>query len=826
VSDDFRVREGVWLVDGELDPDALRVRVAAERPPLRLVTQGLAADSTAADWSRLVRDEVAAARADTVPARALLARLADHRFLVGVVTAPGLAPEAVLRWLLDPATAFPVPGDGGPAPARTAPVTEVPAALGRGRSSCGSAVTVYRQAAALAARLRSADAPETAVLAAGVVLLLHRHGGPAANTLVVDGPAPVAVGVAVDERERGGEFVRRAGKAVADGTAVHPLAPARIAVGLVDRAAPEPVGAHRAVAVRLPDGVAHHELAVLLDGDRLRIDHDAERYGPEAVATFADRLLTVLAALLDDAPVHAVTGLTGRELAAVDRWSHGVDRRVDDVCLHTLVARVAARGPGRPAVLCGDTELTYGELDARATRLANLLRAEGVAPGERVALLAARAADSVVAMLGVLKAGAAFVPVDPAFPPDRVRHVLLDAGVRVLLADRPIAPPPPVRVLPLTAPAEATGGAAAGPVTVPVSPDDTAYLVYTSGSTGTPKGIAVQHRAIVASTTARQACGAPPEGDLVLPALCFDGAYGGLFWALTTGGTAVLPTDAEAHDPAALAAVLDRAPVTHVHAVPSQYDLVLRVASPAALARLRAVSLGGEPLPPRLVARHLLDCPDTALFNDYGPTECAVWATTQRCELAEAVSGDIPVGGPVANYRAHVLDPLLRPVPPGVTGEIYLGGPGVALAYHGRPGLTAERFLPDPSAPGARLYRTGDRGRWTPDGRLRLTGRTDDQVKVRGFRIELREVAAAVRAHPSVTDCAVLVRGGAGTERLEAFVELGTDVPAADLRRAVAAALPHYMRPDRFVVLPALPRTPGGKLDVQALRAIGSGRGE
>jgi amino acid adenylation domain-containing protein len=821
MSDEMRVRDGVWLVHGELDPDALRDRVAAELPPLRLVTQVVAPDSTESDWSLLVRDEVAAARADTVPARALLARLPGDRFLVAVVTTGSPPPAAVLRWLLDPGTPFPAGCDAGPGAETSAPpATEVPAALCRGSSSSGSAITLYRPATALAARVRRAGAPGTAVLAAGVALLLHRYGGPAATTLVVDGAAPVAVRLAVAEHERGGEFVRRAAEAVVAGVPVHPHAETPIAVGQVGQAVPEPVAGYLVVPVRLPGGVARHELTVLFDGDRLRIDHDAERYGPDTVATFADRLLAVLDALVDDAPVDAVTGLTRAELSEVDTWARGAARVVEHECLHTLITRVAARAPGRPAVLCGDTELTYGELEAGATRIASLLRAEGVAPGDRVGLLAARAAGSVTAMLGVLEAGAAFVPIDPAFPPERVRHVLLDSGARVLLAHRPPTAAPPVPVLPVEPPASTHGDATA----VPVCPDDTAYLVYTSGSTGTPKGIAVHHGAIVASTVARQAGTAPPERDLVLPALCFDGAYGGLFWALTTGGTAVLPTDAEAHDPAALTALLEKALVTHIHAVPSQYDLVLRVAPPAVLSRLRSVSLGGEPLPPRLVARHLLDCPDAELFNDYGPTECAVWATTQRCGLAEAVNGDIPVGRPVANYRVHVLDPLLRPVPPGVPGEIYLGGPGVALAYHGQPALTAERFLPDPHGTGARLYRTGDRGAWSGDGRLRISGRVDDQVKVRGFRVELREIAAAIRNHPSVADCAVLLRGAAGAEWLDAFVEPLAEVTEAELRDATAAALPHYMRPDRFTLLPALPRTPGGKLDVQALRARESAR--
>jgi amino acid adenylation domain-containing protein len=819
VSDDARLVEGIWLVHGELDLDALRIRVAEQRPPLRLVTQGAVPGGTESDWGHLLRHEVAAARADTTPARALLAPVADGGFLVGVVTAPSLSPGAVLRWLLDPAAPFPAGCDGEAGADVPAPLAvDVPAALRRGPSSSGSSVTVHRPAAAVVSRLRSGGAPEAAVLAAGVALLLHRYGGSATSSLVVTGPAPVAIELPVAERERGGEAVRRAEEVIGNGVPVHPLVRAAIAVGHPAPVEPELIGAHRAVPVPVPGGPARHELVVLLDGDRLRIDHDAGRYDRDAVEVFADRLLAVLDALLDDAPVSAVTGLTEQERIDVDRWSRGAPHPVEDTCLHSLVARSAARAPDAPAVLCGDTELTYRELEAGAERLAGALRAHGVTPGDRVGLLAERAADSVTAMLGILEAGAAFVPIDPAFPPDRVRHVLLDSGARLLLARRRPDPAPPVPVL---NPADLTGETDAS-ADVRTSPDDTAYVVYTSGSTGTPKGIAVHHRAIVASTSARGAGTPPPERDLVLPALCFDGAFGGLFWALTTGGTAVLPTDAETHDPAALAALLDRAHVTHVHAVPSQYDLLLRVAAPEALARLRAVSLGGEPLPPRLLARHLLDCPDAALFNDYGPTECAVWATTQRCWLAEATSGDVPVGGPVAGYRALVLDPSLRPVPPGVVGEIYLGGPGVALGYHGKPALTAERFLPDPAEPGARLYRTGDRGRWSSDGRLRIAGRVDDQVKVRGFRIELREVAAAVRAHPSVADCAVLLRGDAGTERIDAFVEIRTGVTETDLRRAVAAALPRYMRPDRFVLLPALPRTPGGKLDVQALREIGT----
>ncbi|GAA2658071.1 amino acid adenylation domain-containing protein [Streptomyces lunalinharesii] len=815
MSEDNCPAAGVWLVDGDVDVRALRARLAADRAPLRLTLQDLTAGGAdEAVRGQLVREEAAAARAEPGYARALLARLAADRFLVVVVTARPLPPDAVLRWLLGAGTPF--PGAARDADAPTAPRTELPSALRTGDTPSGTAATLYRAAGPVAARLRATGVPAGAALAGALALLLVRYGGGPETGVLLDGPVPSAVLLRVDEAATGADLLRRAVAAAGAGTPVDPLGRAALAVAADRPPEPERFGDRTAVPVRVADGAGRHDLLALLEGDRLRVDYDTGLFGEEAVEAFAGRLLAVLDALLDGAPVHDVTGATGDERAALDRWSRGPDRPVADVCLHTLVEHSAARTPDAVAVVCGATELTYRALDLAANRLAHRLRAAGIGPGDRVALLAERSAESVVAMLGVLKSGAAYVPIEPAHPADRIRHIVTDSGAGALLAHRPPDLSLPVPVL-------LTSGTAAEPThapEVPVTPDDTAYVIYTSGSTGTPKGIAVHHRALVVSTAARDAAGPAPGRDLVLPPLCFDGAAGGLYWALASGGAVVLPTEAEAHDPLALRALLDRAGITHLHAVPSHYQVLLQIADERALSRLVLVAVGGEPLAPDVVAEHLRGCPGAVLLNDYGPTECAVWATTHRCGPAEAAGAPIPIGRPVPNYRAHVLDSGLRPAPPGVPGEIYLGGPAVALGYHGRPGLTAERFLPDPFAPGGRLYRTGDRGLWSADGRLRILGRVDHQVKVRGFRIELGEVETAVRRHPAVAECAVLLRRSDAGDRLCAFVVPAGGGAGGALRRDIAEVLPDYMCPDHFVVLPALPRTPGGKLDAHALRAV------
>ncbi|MGA5327844.1 amino acid adenylation domain-containing protein [Streptomyces griseoincarnatus] len=818
---------GCWVVDGPLDPGALRGRVAGggQKVPLTVLGPG-SVGTDREEWGELIREETAAAETEPGPGRVLLARLGEERSLLVVVTEDTLPPAAVMRWLLTDDAPFPAVGTGpetlsraaaGPADGQSGAAGSGPSGLPAGGDrASGYAGTVRVPAGRAAERLRTAGVPVEASLAVALAVLRVRCGGAPGTGIVVASDTPVAVAPRVAESVSGTVALRAGGHALASGVPVHPGLHAALAVSPCGVTEPERVGAYTASAVRPPDAVAHHGLLVLLEDDRLRMDHDTGLYEEGAVVTFAARLLAVLEELLDDRPVHGIVAAGAAERAALAEWSRGAEAAVPAVCLHTLVEEHAARTPDAPAVLCGETELTYGRLDEDANRVARLLHAAGVGAGGLVALLTERAAWSVTAMLGTLKAGAAYVPIEPTYPPERVRRILDDSGAAVLLADREPEYAVPVPVL--------VGGEAAGlpgtPLGVPVTPDDLAYVIYTSGSTGTPKGIGVHHRAIVASTAARAVSGPPPGRDLVLPPLCFDGAAGGMFWALTSGGAVVLPTEQEAHDPMALRKLLESAAVTHVHAVPSHYRIVLQVAGQEALGRLSMVAVGGEPLSPDIVAEHLRLCPQAPLFNDYGPTECAVWATTHRCGPAEAAGAGIPIGRPVPGYQAYVLDGGLRPVPPGVPGEIWLGGPGVARGYHGRAALTAERFLPDPYRPGGRLYRTGDRGLWGQDGRLLILGRVDHQVKVRGFRIELGEVEAAVRRHPAVGECAVLLRRDGAAERLVAFVVLGSHVTVPELQRKIAESIPEQMRPHHIAVVPRLPRTPGGKVDALALRTM------
>ncbi|WP_285747602.1 AMP-binding protein [Lentzea sp. NBRC 105346] len=769
-----------WLVLGELDLGRTKARLATTFPGLRLVGYDFSAPGeefsgaqAGACWGELVRAETEAAVIDITgaPARVALAKLGRRHHLAVVITRGGLDPRAVLGCVL---ADEPVGVAAEPQPPQI-PEVDLPG-LRTGQPS-GSASTLIRPCA---------DVDEPTLAAAVAILLARYRSQPNAHLLVSGRLVPVTV----NENEPAGALVRRIRNTT--GIPVPPGISTSVAVTRHHKAKPEAVGPFVITPVEVADGRARHELAISLTPERtLRIDYDAGLFETPDVFAFANRLRHVIDEIVADRPVVEITALTDEETAAVAEWSRGDRQELPDTCLHTVVER---HDPQALAVVCGDAKLTYGELNDRADAVANALAEQGIGRHDVVAIMAERRVESIVAMLGVLKSGAAYVPIEPSYPEERIRHIIEDSGARAVL----------------------TGDETGIPGHRPrhVDPADTAYLIYTSGSTGVPKGVAVSHRSIVVSTHARGVGGPPPKKDLVTMPLCFDGAAGGLYWTLTGGGTVVLPTEIEAHDLLALRSLLLRHRVTHIHSVPSHYGLVLQAAGGSGLEDLKLVSVGGEPMPPKLVARHLFDCPDAVLLNDYGPTEAAVWATAHRCDFADATGAKIPIGGPLPNYRIHVLDAHLRPVPPGLPGEIYIGGPAVARGYHRRPQLTAERFLPDPFGNG-RLYRTGDRGQWSAQGELYILGRVDNQVKLRGFRVELGEIEAAVRQHKGVADCVVQVR----ETRVLAFVASHAGVTEAELRGEVARLLPAYMHPDRFIVLPELPRSPSGKLDLQRLRA-------
>ncbi|WP_329791248.1 amino acid adenylation domain-containing protein [Lentzea sp. DG1S-22] len=810
-----RPAAAAWVVEGW--PESLR-----DHPSLTVHTSDVAVHDDA-QRDDLVRDAVAAAWMDSRPFRVVVAELGTGHALVIVTTTDGSAPRDVLSWLADPDAPFPRPVDPE---AHAGPRVDLPAALRDGGTPSWSTATVRLpfDTAAVDSYAGVTGASAEAVLATAVGVLLDRYRYEADVDLLVLTPRPVAVVVRTGTATRFSELVRQVEKDLAAATPAPDGVHATVAVRREGASEPERVGQCVASPVSLPDGTTRYELDVALVDAGLRVDHDASLYSEAAVTAFASRLAAVLEAAQSDPVVDDMPATTALEREALARWACGETQQFTDACLHTLVELQARARPSTAAIVCGGVELTYAELDAKANQVAHRLLAEGIATGDLVALLADRAADSVVAMLGVLKAGAAYVPVEPSYPAERIRHIVTDSGARLVLARRDqTVPDLPVPVVVVQDVADQPDHSPR----VAVTQDDLAYVIYTSGSTGLPKGVAVHHRAIVVSTHARGVGGPPPQRDLVTMPLCFDGAAGGLYWTITGGGTAVLPTETEAHDPSALARLLRRLPVTHIHSVPSHYGLVLEATAGAGLEHLRLVSVGGEPMPPQLVARHLLEHPDALLLNDYGPTECAVWASAHPCDIVDATRRKIPIGPPLPNYRLHVLDEHLREVPPGLPGEIYIGGPGVARGYHRRPGLTAQRFLPDPfGGPGDRLYRTGDRGQWTAEGELLITGRVDNQVKLRGFRVELGEIEAAVRRHPSVSECVVLLRTApSGADIVTAFAASADEDLAEDqLRAEVERILPAYMQPDHYVLTRRLPRAPSGKLDVQAMRALEPGQ--
>ncbi|HET7461007.1 MAG TPA: amino acid adenylation domain-containing protein, partial [Longimicrobium sp.] len=494
-----------------------------------------------------------------------------------------------------------------------------------------------------------------------------------------------------------------------------------------------------------------------------------------------------------------------------------------DATLHGLFAEQARLHPLAPAVEDGGRVLTYAELDGDATRVARALRRLGVRPADRVAVAIERSAPMVTAALGVLKAGAAYLPLDPEYPAERLAYMLADSGARAIVVRGELPVPLRGTALPVVSLAEA--GAAdheAAPEPVPeLGGGSLAYVVYTSGSTGQPKGSVITHRGVI-----RLARGAdylqPGPGDRIghgsTPS--FDAATWEMWAPLVNGGTLVVIGRDELLSPRRLGEAIRGRRLHSLFLTTAVFNQVA-AEDPAVLSPLRDLLTGGEAADPAAFRRVLEACRSTRLVHVYGPSESTTYASWHEVKSVPAGAAAVPIGGPVANTRLYVLDHALRPVPAGVPGELYVAGDGLSLGYHGRAGLTADRFLPDPYAPGERMYRTGDRVRWH-GGVLEFLGRADQQVKVRGFRVEPGEIETALREHPSVADAAVVAREEVPGDRyLAAYVAPvpGAQLEPAALREHLSSRLPAWMVPSLFVAMDALPRTPGGKLDRRALPA-------
>jgi amino acid adenylation domain-containing protein len=511
------------------------------------------------------------------------------------------------------------------------------------------------------------------------------------------------------------------------------------------------------------------------------------------------------------------------------------------VCLHELFEAQVRRTPQAIALEYQSQQLSFAALDARANQLAHYLRAQGVGPDTRVGLCVERSLEMVIGILGILKAGGAYAPLDPSYPTQRLAYMLEDCAPAVLLLQSSVQGMLPWQGKSLCLDTQwdevaQYPSSTLSPAQLGLTLEHLAYVIYTSGSTGKPKGVMNHHRGLVNRLWwAQQEYQVGPADRLLQKTpFSFDVSVWELLLPMLSGARLVMARPGGHLDPQYLSEVLQERQITMVHFVPSMLEVFLEQPLPAGgYPALKRILCSGEALPHALQVRCQERLPAVELHNLYGPTEAAIDVTAWHC-VADSYPGRVPIGRPIANTQIYILDGSGEPVPVGVVGELYLGGVGVARGYLNRAELTQQRFIPDPFSPDpqARLYKTGDVGRWLPEGVIEYLGRNDDQVKIRGFRIELGEIEQQLRQSPAVQAAAVIAQAsGSGDQQLVAYVVLHPEQLAArseaqwleELRQGLQARLPQYMVPSGFMVLPALPLNPSGKLDRRALPRVQAG---
>ncbi|MGZ4672281.1 MAG: non-ribosomal peptide synthetase, partial [Ilumatobacteraceae bacterium] len=588
-----------------------------------------------------------------------------------------------------------------------------------------------------------------------------------------------------------------------------------------------------AEAVPMSAGSTEYDLSVSVvehaDRADVRVEFNADVFDRATVERFVDHWLRLLASAVADpaSPAGALTMIAPAERELVlQEWAGRSTSDVPQVPmrLDQLVTMQAAASPGATALVCGAESVTYAELVDRSQRLARILIEAGVAPGDRVGVAVDRSVSMVVSLLAVLHTGAAYVPLDPAFPADRLEFMLHDADLGVVLVSSDaivgLVEASGAVAIELSAIWDAVPVRDAGAASIEASGEPgggVAYVIYTSGSTGRPKGVEIEHASVV--NFVRSMIDEPGFGPedvlLAVTTLSFDISVLELFVPLAVGGTVVIASRDEAVDGRRLAALIESSGTTVMQATPTTWSMLFEsgwVGSP----RLK-VLCGGEAMPAQLGQELLHRCGE--VWNMFGPTETTIWSTLQQLDATDVARVNVPIGRPISNTICRVLDTAGELVAIGVPGELFIGGAGVARGYLNRSELTAERFVPDPFGDG-RLYRTGDLARWLPDGRIEYLGRLDLQVKVRGYRIELGEVESALRGEPAVSDAVVIADGEAAASRLLAYViraDPTTPLAEGELRKALERRLPDYMIPSRFVTVDSFPLTPNRKIDRKAL---------
>ena len=566
------------------------------------------------------------------------------------------------------------------------------------------------------------------------------------------------------------------------------------------------------------------------DGISGRIEYNTDLFDKPTV----ERMLAHYRALLDraveapDKPMSRLAMLTDAEHSEILLdWNSTEAEYPRGACLHNLIEQQTDRTPD--AIACvragdraeQDRRLTYRELNAQANQLARALRRRGVGRGERVGICVERSLEMMIGLLGIQKAGAAYVPLDLAYPAERIRLILDDGKPKVLITQSSLLPQLPLaecRLLLLDEDWPEIAEESEANLENAQTPDDLAYVIFTSGSTGRPKGVQIRQRSVVNLLTfmAKELQVGPQDVFPALASFAFDMCIPELYLALIAGGCVVIGKRHLAANGEELSELLQRSGATIVHATPTTWNLLLEAGfTGKGLKRV----IGAEPVSRELCQR-LLEA-DKSLYNFYGPTETTVWSAFHHFRSQQE---PVVVGRPLANTQIYILDKNLQPVPTGVPGEIHIGGEGVAAGYLNRPDLTSEKFIPDPFSKrqGATLYKTGDLGRFLPDGRIEFRGRADHQIKIRGYRIELGEIESALGKHPSVQECAVIAREDVpGDKRLVAYVVPGSKQSAnpGQLRSWLKERLPDYMLPVAIVEMQRFPLTPNGKVDRKALPA-------
>lgn len=559
------------------------------------------------------------------------------------------------------------------------------------------------------------------------------------------------------------------------------------------------------------------EIAPLNGSYHCALTYNTDLFDRETARHMAAHYRNLLAAAIEDPerPITAIPILDAAERRQlVEGWNQA-ETPLPSRLVHQLIAEQAAQNPGAVAAFDDNGTLTYSQLDHAADELAERICAAGAGPGTLVALCVERSRAMVVALLAILKAGSAYVPLDPLFPKERLAFILEDSKAAFVITESALRDRLPAGFpsLILTGSPGTAGGRQAMPVPAPGA-ESPAYAIYTSGSTGVPKAVLVPHRQMLNGLEGLRAVFGFGATDcfLAVSTLSFDIAAVEIFMPLMSGGRVAIASREQQTDPRALNELIERVHPTYIQATPATWRMLIDAGWRGG--KELTILSAGEALV-RSLADSLLDrC--GRLFDVYGPTETTIYCTAEQVRRE---TGPVPIGRPLANAKVYVLDERLEPVPQGVTGELYVGGAGVTPGYWRRPELTAERFLPDPftSAPASKIYRTGDLARWLPDGRLQYLGRRDTQIKLRGFRIELGEVESALNAHPAIRAAAVTARGDA---LIAWCVWRGAPAEPGALRQSLAAKLPHYMIPARIITRETLPLLPNGKVDRQSLAGM------